>query len=135
MVAEVTRPMYTIRAARSEGWWILTAPQVPGVVSQVRSLAHAEEYAREAISFVLDVPENSFDVTIDPVLPADLSRRVRRARKSVAEAERLRREAAALSSDAVRELLSTGGLKGREAAIVLGVSPQRVSQLAHRTDG
>jgi predicted RNase H-like HicB family nuclease len=47
---------YTVHAVRSQGWWGLTVPEVPGAVSQVRSLASAEEYVREAIAFIAGTP-------------------------------------------------------------------------------
>ncbi len=63
------RPTYEMLATRSGRWWGLTVPDVPGVVSQVRSLRDADEYVREAVAFVLDVDPESFDPSCDRGLP------------------------------------------------------------------
>lgn len=128
MVAEVTRPTYTVRAERAGRWWGLTVPDVPGVVSQVRNLKQAEEYAREAIAFVADIPEDSFDILIEPDLPKKVLSNVRRVHALQQRAEAAQREAAEASRESVRELVRAG-LTGADAARVLGVSAQRVSQL------
>ncbi len=58
------KPTYEVVATRSDRWWGLTFPDVPGVVSQVRSLRQADEYAREAVAFVLGVEPDSFDLVL-----------------------------------------------------------------------
>jgi predicted RNase H-like HicB family nuclease/predicted XRE-type DNA-binding protein len=127
MVAQVST--YTVKAVRSEGWWGLTVPELPGVVSQVRSLTQAEAYVREAIAFVAGVPADSFAVKVVPELPGELAGKVRQAREASAEAEQVAATASALSRAAVA-LLGQAGLNGRETAIIMGLSKQRVSQLA-----
>jgi predicted RNase H-like HicB family nuclease len=120
---------YAVQAVRSEGWWGLTVPAVPGAVSQVRSLASAEEYVREAIAFVAGVAPDSFAVDVIPQLPAHLAEEVARARSATAVAERAQAEASGLTRNVVTQL-AAAGYNGRETAVILGVSKQRVSQLA-----
>jgi DNA-directed RNA polymerase specialized sigma24 family protein len=128
MVAEVT--MYTVRAERRDDWWLLTVPAAPGAFSQVRRLSEAEEHAREAISFVLDVAPDSFDVDVVPHLPDDrLGSEIAVAREATREAERAQRLAAAQSRTVVQKLKQRG-LTGADIAAVLDISPQRVSQLS-----
>jgi predicted RNase H-like HicB family nuclease len=129
MVAVMTRPTYRVDALKRGGWWLLTSPDAPGAVSQVRTLGQAEEHAREAIAFVLGVAEDSFELTVVPELPKTLQAKVSRAKQGIRDLEALQREAGAMSREAVQEL-AAAGFKGREIAVVLGVSPQRVSQLA-----
>lgn len=131
MVAQVKT--YTVNAAKHEGWWMLTSPDAPGAVSQVRALSQAEDHAREAIAFVMGVAEAEVDVRIVPTLPEGLAETVREAKDSSREAEQLQKFAAELSRAAVAELMAAG-LKGAEVAVVLDVSPQRVSQLARTKD-
>ena len=69
MEAEV-KQTYEVRATRAGKCWMLTVPEVPGAASRVCSLRDAEEYAREALAFVLDVDAGSFDVAVQPDLPA-----------------------------------------------------------------
>ncbi|MFC7488794.1 type II toxin-antitoxin system HicB family antitoxin [Knoellia sp. CPCC 206453] len=53
---------YTVNAEKHEGWWMLTSPDAPGAVSQVRVLSQAEDHAREAIAFVMDVDESDVEI-------------------------------------------------------------------------
>lgn len=126
MVAQVTT--YTVRAERHAPWWLLTVPEVPGVVSQVRSLAQAEEYAREAVAFVLDVSPDSFDLELVPEVGHGLSLAARKAREATRDATQAQERAAAQTRDVARRLKAEG-LTGRDVAKVLGVSEQRASQL------
>lgn len=63
MVA-VMQQRYAAHAERSGKWWVLTVPDLPGAVSQVRSPRQAEEYLREAIAFIASVPADSFELSI-----------------------------------------------------------------------
>jgi predicted RNase H-like HicB family nuclease len=120
---------YTVNAVPAEGWWGLTVPDAPGAVSQVRSLSSAEEYVREAISFVTGATPDSFAVVVVPQLPDDLAEHVSQAKRAAAEAVAAQADAAALARGVVSEL-AAAGFNGRETAAILGVSKQRVSQLA-----
>jgi len=128
MVAEVSRPTYRVNAEKHDGWWLLTSPQVPGAVSQVRRLTAAHEHAREAIAFVLDVRPDSFDLDVIPSLGGTLDREVSLARQAVTAAAAAQLEAANQSRKVVAALAKKG-LSGAEVAAVLRLSPQRVSQL------
>ncbi|NNM45644.1 type II toxin-antitoxin system HicB family antitoxin [Knoellia koreensis] len=130
----MSRPTYRVDALKREGWWLLTSPDAPGAVSQVRTLGQADEHAREAIAFVLGLAEDSFDLTVVPELPKALQAKVSKAKQGIRDLEALQREAGAMSREAVQEL-AAAGFKGREIAVVLGVSPQRVSQLAKSSGG
>ena len=122
------KPTYEVVAKRSDRWWGLTVPDVPGVVSQVRSLRQADEYAREAVAFVLGVEPNSFDFVLRFEVPGIPGDAVEKTRESIVVAEQVQRDAAARSRRLARDL-KAAGLSGADAAAVLGVSPQRVSQL------
>lgn len=127
MVAQVKT--YTVQAEKRDGWWLLTSADAPGAVSQVRSLGQAETHAREAIAFVMDVDQADVDVKVVPSLSDELAKKVRAAKESNRKMEDLQRATAEMSREAVAELLAAG-FKGTEVAVVLEVSPQRVSQLA-----
>ncbi len=101
---------------------------VPGVLARVRRLEQGETLVRAAISSVLGIAPDSFDLRVVPVLPAELNTDIARARAAAAEAADRQREAADLSRSVVRSLLDRG-LTGADAAAVLGLSPQRISQL------
>jgi predicted transcriptional regulator len=118
---------YTVLARREGQWWILTVPELD-VVTQARRLDLAEPTVRGLIGTWLDVPPDSFVVEVTPELPD-------RVRTSVTKARDLRRRAedmvatAAAASRAVVVDLTERGLSVRDVGVILGISPQPVSQL------
>jgi hypothetical protein len=123
------RQSYRVDAERRGDWWTLTSPDAPGAVSQVRRLSQADEHAREAIAFVLDIDPDSFDLHIVPRLTPALADQLAAARSATEEAADAARRAADQQRKIIQELAMTQGLNGREIAALLGVSPQRVSQM------
>lgn len=117
---------YNVRAKRWEHGWEL---HIDGVgVTQSRTLWDAEMMAHDLISRRKGVPADSFGITITPEIGGGLDERTRAAREAVTSADRAQRAAAVQSREAARQL-RRAGLSGRDIAKVLGVSPQRVSQL------
>ncbi len=123
------RKTYTARCQRSGDWWAISVPELRGVHTQARRLEKAEAMVRDAIALFLDVPSDSFDVRIEPVLPRDLQGKVGRARKVRGQAEVLQREAAIASAQVAADLVHTAHLTVRDAGRVLGLSHQRITQL------
>src|SRR5437867_11329050 len=123
------RKTYTARCQRSGDWWAISVPELRGVHTQARRLEKAEAMARDAIALFLDVPSDSFDVRIEPVLPRDLQGKVGRARKVRGDAEALQHEAAIASAEIAADLVQTAHLTVRDAGRVLGLSHQRITQL------
>jgi hypothetical protein len=125
----MTRTLYTARAQRDGKWWAISVAGLPGALTQVRRLDQAEAMAREVIALVLDVPEDSFDVSVTP----DLTRPQRAALDALDQAKANYEKAAAAMTkrqqDVAALLVRKDGLTVRDAAEVLGVSFQRVSQL------
>jgi DNA-directed RNA polymerase specialized sigma subunit len=126
-----TRRLFQVRAQHYGRWWGLTVPDAPGAVSQVRSLDQAENYIREAIAFVTDTAPDSFDVEVRADLQ-DLTDELHRVRQAIAAAEAAQREAGEMSRRVVAKLKARG-LTGKDAATVMKISPQRVSQLLRST--
>ncbi len=68
-------PLFTARAKRDKGWWLLVVSELPGVLIHVRNRDDAGAKLREAIARSLDIPQDSFNVQIDfdvmnpPLLP------------------------------------------------------------------
>lgn len=125
MVAEVT---YTVEATRNGSWWSLQCREVPGALSQSRSLAEAKKIMPEAIAFVADVPETAVEVTVVPIVPSA-------AQEHLQEAARLREIVATANSQAASESRQAAeelrklGMTVRDIGETLGVSYQRASQL------
>ncbi len=114
---------YQVTARRWERGWEL---HIEGVgVTQCRRLTEAEEMVRDYLALDTGADPDSLDVVITPVVDADVAE----TRRAVEAAMRAQRMAAARSRATARRLRSLG-LSGREIAMVLGVSPQRVSQLS-----
>ncbi|MEV7231605.1 hypothetical protein AB0M79_32025 [Polymorphospora sp. NPDC051019] len=84
--------------------------------------------AREAIALMLDVAPDSFELEVSPQLPPKVSHALV-ARRAAREADLAAERATA---EAVRELLADG-YTVRDAGRMLGISPQRVSQIAQAT--
>jgi len=118
---------YTVEAKRWEHGWEL---HVGGVgVTQSRSLHSAARIVREYVSLVEGISdESTIDVEIRPQIADALGKEVLAARQAVHELGERQREVAALSRAAAKDLAQSG-LSGADIAIVLDVSPQRVSQL------
>ncbi|MBU8858470.1 MULTISPECIES: type II toxin-antitoxin system HicB family antitoxin [unclassified Micromonospora] len=116
---------YTAKCVRSGDWWAITVPEIKGVFSQARRLNQVEAMAREAIALLLDVDPQSFDVDVRPDLPQEVTR-ARKARSALRKAEETAEEATVTAARALLEK----GYTVRDTGALLGLSPQRVSQLA-----
>lgn len=119
---------YTARARRSGTWWAIDVPELPGVYSQARRLDRVEPMARDAIALFLDVDPATLDIRVETNLPSDLRRDVDTVGRLRAEADRLQAESSGALRHLTHELLGRG-LSVRDAAVILGISHQRVSQL------
>jgi predicted RNase H-like HicB family nuclease len=115
---------YTAVCTRTDNWWAITVPELPGVFSQARRLDQVEAMARDAIAALLDVSPKSFDIEVRPELPGEVTA-ARRARAKLVEAEQSAEKA---TVEAAKKLIADG-YTVRDAGKLLGISPQRVSQL------
>ncbi len=122
------RQTYTVLAERDGTWWAIQVAELPGVFSQARGLRNIEPMARDAISLLLDVGPNSFDLTIKEVLDPDAERAVADAIHARAEALEGQRVAANKSREAAQTLARLG-LPQRDIGRLLDLSHQRVAQL------
>ncbi|REE96774.1 hypothetical protein [Thermomonospora umbrina] len=117
---------YTVRAKRWKKGWEL---HIEGLgVTQVKKLTDAEAVARDYIALDLDASPQSFDLELAPDVGEDLNKEMRAARNAIDALAAAQLDAAA-SSRAVARRLRNEGLTGREIAVALRISPQRVSQL------
>jgi len=85
--------------------------------------------AREAIALFLDVPPDDLDVTVEPEVPHEVSHALAQ-RRAAREAELRAESATALAVDRLIE----AGFTVRDAGRMLGLSPQRVSQISRAAD-
>ena len=118
---------YHVTATRSGKWWSLQCVEHPGALSQVRRLADAAEFIREAIEWVAE-DYSDFEIVVIPELPAQFEVEQRATRESRAAAEQANRAAAVHARRAAR-VLADLGLTMREIGTLMGVSSQRAAQL------
>ena len=121
---------YHVRYELDEaGYWVASVTNVVGCHTQARSLDTARERIREALAVCVDDAgkaeiAESYQIPRKPALAA-----ARRATTARDRAERAQQQAQASLREAVRQLLAAD-LSQRDAAVVLGISRQRVAQLA-----
>lgn len=123
--------MHTFNAtARREGkWWVIEIPEL-GQTTQARNVAEIQEMATDLAAIIRNVDPSEVQVTVSiqaPELPEDSWRE---AREKTQRAQELAKEAAVASRVVVTSLRSSGYTM-RDIAAILGLSHQRVSQLAH----
>ena len=123
------RRNYTARCRRSDGWWAIEVPELQGVFSQARRLDQVEATARDAIALFLDVPENSFELAVQPVLPQEIEADLNAANAARSLADDAGREAKEAVRRVTRRLHDELGLTVRDAGAILGGSHQRAQQL------
>ncbi|WP_137725660.1 type II toxin-antitoxin system HicB family antitoxin [Prescottella subtropica] len=122
----------TAHATRDGSWWVVEVPEVDGAFTQARRLDQISAMVADAVALLEGIPAADVDVTLDVDLgdPGVLEE-ARRARAQVEAAARAQEDAARASRAAVAHLRHRTKLSVRDTAVVLGVSPQRVSQLDH----
>jgi predicted RNase H-like HicB family nuclease len=116
---------YRVVCRRSGNWWAINVPDLKGVHTQTRRLDQVPAMAREAIALMLDVDPKLIQVEVCPEVPCPVSHALE-ARRAARRAEEIADQATAA---AARSLLDDG-YTVRDAGALLGLSPQRISQIA-----
>ncbi|WP_370945488.1 hypothetical protein AB5J62_41290 [Amycolatopsis sp. cg5] len=117
---------YQATARREGKWWVV---EVDGVgVTQGRSTAEAHRMAVDLVEIMEEIPHDEIEVRIEFEIPGALGDEVKSARQATREADLAQRKAADQTRLAVGRLLGSG-LSKQDAARILRVSPQRISQL------
>jgi predicted XRE-type DNA-binding protein len=116
-------------ASREGRWWLVRVPALDAL-TQARSLAEIPLMARELVAVLLDVDIDELTVNVSFELPEDVATTWAEAEALRAQAAEAERRAAALRRSAVRALLRDAHMSQAEAGAVLGLSKQRVQQLA-----
>ena len=122
------RPTYAVDARRDGRWWFIQVPEL-GTSGQARSVSKIEEAARDIIAIWLDTDRDRFDIDLSIEIPDGIRQLWQDAKEREASARSEEAAAAALARRAVSGLRAEG-LSYKEAGLVLGLSSQRVHQLA-----
>jgi hypothetical protein len=99
-----------------------------GLHTQARRLDQVASTVADAVALVADVPAGTIEVSVIPKLPPRDAELIAAARQAAQAAARAAELASQLSRQAVAQLRSAG-MTVRDVGGLLGVSPQRVSQL------
>jgi hypothetical protein len=122
---------YKIEIERDGRWWMVHIPELDGL-TQARRLGEAELMAREWIAVstgtpIKDIRAHIVRITVDGIDMLGEATHVNDLRNDATHAEQ---EALAAASGYAKQL-THAGVPVRDAAALIGVSPQRISQLAH----
>jgi predicted RNA binding protein YcfA (HicA-like mRNA interferase family) len=131
-VAEVSEGGYGVVVTREDGHWLADVPALAGAHTYARSLPALDQAVREVIVLAADLPDEAMPGLVldyrydtgDPELDAT-ALEVRRLRR---QADELAAAVTARTGEVAAQLVARG-LSVRDVAALLGISPQRVSQL------
>ena len=125
----VVRPVYHATAERDGKFWFIRVPELERVYAQARRLDQSEDAIREVIALRLDVPEDSFDVFVHPVIDRQLRDLIGELGDRRREYERAQEELTLATRGIAAYLHTALALTVRDIGAVLDLSPQRVSQI------
>lgn len=127
-----TEQVYRVIVTREDGAWLAEVPELEGAHTYARTLPALDRAVREVVVMADDRPDKDMPAlrlaydyrTGDPAIDVTAAE-IRTLRE---QADQLAATATARTSAAAR-LLIQRGFSVRDAAEILGISPQRVSQL------
>jgi DNA-directed RNA polymerase specialized sigma24 family protein len=136
-----TKRTLKARAYRDSKWWTIEIPELTSpsprggdfrimAIGQARRVKDIDATAHGIAAVWLDVDEDQIDVRVKVEIPPRAAELWTLAKKSEEDARAAVAEAARFNREAVRAL-TADGLTQADAARVLGLSPQRISQLIH----
>ncbi|HWG61510.1 MAG TPA: hypothetical protein VG253_07330 [Streptosporangiaceae bacterium] len=123
---------YQVEVDRDGKFWRVRVPEV-GRTTQARNLREVEPMARDLISLMDEIAEDSFHVRVRVQLPAEVQAELEQSIALRADAASRQAKAAQLSRQAARRLRDEG-LSLRDVGQALGVSFQRAKQLVDGAD-
>ena len=134
-VAAMSGDTYRVVVTREDGHWLADVPSLEGAHTFARSLPTLDQAVREVVVLADDLPDEAMPVLVlnyeYHTGDASLDVTAQEVRQLRREADELAAAAATRTGRAVAELVARG-LSVRDVAALLGISPQRVSQLTAR---
>lgn len=122
---------YDVKVTREAPFWVAEVRGLPGGATETRALADLESEVRDLISGLRDVDEEDISLTWDysRAFPAEVATALGQMLQARAELSRFRSEYERLQHDAVVGIREQG-ISVRDAAVLVQLSHQRVSQIA-----
>lgn len=120
---------------REDSHWLADVPELQGAHAYARNLPTLDQAVREVIVLAADLPDEAMP---ELVIDYDYHTGDPELDTTAVEVRRLRRQADELAATATAQTaqaairLVARGLSVRDAAALLGISPQRVSQFTAR---
>lgn len=112
---------------RSGNWWAVTIPDIAGGLhTQARRLDQVPEMVIDAVTLATDTDAADIEVEVVPITSVDDA--IEAALEARVKAESAAESYAQAVRDAARALIDHGA-SVRDVGALLGISPQRVSQL------
>ncbi|MDO5672957.1 MAG: hypothetical protein Q4G30_08925 [Actinomycetaceae bacterium] len=103
----------------------------PSVVTQSKTLAGVSAEITPILAEIVGVSEAEVELEIDLVLPKEFKTSYASSKKYRIQADEAAKKASEASRNAVA-VLANSGISTRDIGSIMGISAQRVSQLAHR---
>ena len=124
------RQHFNASAVHFRGWWAITVHGVldTTIHTQAKRIDRIEYMARDAIALGLDAPPDSFDLTVTFEIDPQLQALIDEAKAASRTAQAAQIQATHKTKSAV-ELLHEQGFSTRDTGALIGLSPQRISQL------
>lgn len=116
----------TAIAQRSEGWWAIEVPEIPGLFTQTRRLDQVDKMVRDAAK-MLDYEIDETDIR--PKLSEEDERMLKELLDARSEANEAQEKASYLTRQTI-DVFRKKGMTVRDIAGMIGVTPQRVSSLS-----
>lgn len=121
----------TARVQRAGDWWAVRVPELPGVYTQARRLDQVAEQVADAVATMLDDLEASqVEVEVDLDIAPAKRELLQEARRTAEQAALAQARASVVVRRTIAELREQFSV--RDVAALLGMSHQRVSQLARK---
>ena len=123
----MTEMELTAKVTRSGKWWAIEVPELEGLFTQARRLDMVEAMVRDAAAMLTDRPASDFEIHLE-VADASFKAAVAEYREAAESSRQAAARASQLSRSTALAFMKQG-LPVRDVAQLLGISPQRVSQL------
>jgi hypothetical protein len=124
----MSRPTWRVTVTREDGYWVAVVNGLRGGATETRRLDRIEEVVRDLVAWLTDTADDSFDLTWEYRLPAQLAKRVRAFTEKRDGLRRAQEDydnaARAVVAEARNEAISV-----RDTGALLGLSYQRVQQI------